>query len=654
MVVLPQKYDELDIGKDDKRLLALLKSTFKEEDTTYLLCCNPTKTLEGVAHVLICPQGVIIIHMKTAVEDNGPFVSSVFQCMSSGKEEGEILSTRFLHQRNLVENGKLIFPYRIIFFFPNMEKSALSMFGGVEPISSFIQKSCLFSDFWKEAQRDKDYLRVFLGGTSKKTSIKNDIIPDIINRVAPEYTIPQVKAAITDNLINNTFIPVRDQDVREDDRAAVAYMLDEGQINYINKIKKGDQLIIACAGSGKSIILISKCFKVAGLNPDKHFLITGYNRNLVSYFRWLIDSAGFSTNNVECLTFDKLCIKLLQENGIRVPMALGGDYTRVRDCFIQNLEAGHIKNRYYGVFIDEVQMFEPEWYKACYQLVENKSSNEHFFVICGDKSQSIRNSIKSGKAPWQGHGDEYPIFRGKSFPIETNYRNTIQINNYIRRFTDKAIKYAELLNIPINQDADIFLRGKSIREGIDPEYIEVNQAFLDSDAEAITVVNQIIDIHDNYHVPYDSIAVICYNRQYKYIKNRHEKNYEPIKHLKNYLGQLNIPYSLLNNTSTEYGVSYADITGVPIVTMESSLGLDFKAVIICGLLPLGLHDNTKSIQELKKNCSVESTVNAFNRNINILYMACSRAKDYLRIVSAETPQQSIYVKLLKEAFYQEG
>ena len=56
-------------------------------------------------------------------------------------------------------------------------------------------------------------------------------------------------------------------------------MLDDGQINYINKIKKGDQLIIACAGSGKSVILISKCFKVAGLNPDKRFLITGYNRN---------------------------------------------------------------------------------------------------------------------------------------------------------------------------------------------------------------------------------------------------------------------------------------------------------------------------------------------------------------------------------------
>ena len=60
--------------------------------------------------------------------------------------------------------------------------------------------------------------------------------------------------------------------------------------------------------------------------------------------------------------------------------------------------------------------------------------------------------------------------------------------------------------------------------------------------------------------------------------------------------------------------------------MESSLGLDFKAVIICGLLPLGLHDHTKDVNDLKKNYDKESTINAYNNNINILYMSCARAK----------------------------
>ena len=124
-------------------------------------------------------------------------------------------------------------------------------------------------------------------------------------------------------------------------------------------------------------------------------------------------------------------------------------------------------------------------------------------------------------------------------------------------------------------------------------------------------------------------------------------------HLKNYLNQANIAYSLLNSIASEYGVSYSNINGVPIVTMESSLGLDFKAVVICGLLPVGLHDNTKKLEQLKNNSPSDDVIDAFNKNINILYMSLARAKDILRIVSADSEETSFYVRLLKEAFYQE-
>ena len=654
MKILPQKYDELTLGKYDKQLMALLKSIYREDDALYMLCCNPTKTADGVVHILIDRKGVIFFNIKSGITDLADVIPMIFARIAVAKDEEEILTSRFSHQRNLIKNGKVIFPFKIVTFFPEVEKPDLSMFAGMESITDFVEKSCLFKEFWKAIQKEKTLLDDRFFGVSAQELITEELIPDIINRVAPEYTIPQIKAAVDEKKVNKKKLQyVSDANLNMTERAAVAYMLDESQINYINKIKKGDQLIVACAGSGKSVILISKCFKVAGLNPDKHFLITGYNRNLVSYFKWLIDSAGFSTNNVECLTFDKLCVKLLQDNGIKVPSVFGRDYTKVRETLIKNIEVGRIKTRYYGVFIDEVQMFEPEWYKACYQLVESKNTDEHFFVICGDKSQSIKKSIKSGKAPWQGHGEEYPNFRGKSFPIEINYRNSIQINDYIRRFTDYALKYAEMLKIPVNQDTDIFLRGKSIREGLDLQYIEVNQQYKNSDAEALTVLNQIIDIHDKYHIPYDSIAVICYNRQYSYAKGWTEKYYTPIDKLKEYLKTANIPYSLLNSSGNECSVSYSNIDGVPIVTMESSLGLDFRAVIICGLLPLGLHDHTKSIDQLKADCGKEEAINAYNKNINILYMSCARAKDILRIVSAETEKESIYVRLLKEAFTKE-
>lgn len=652
MIILPQKYDELPLDRYDKQLIAMLKSIYKE-DATFLLCCNPSKTVDGVVHVLITNRGVSFIHMKQEITSMADFIPSMFSSMTSIKDENKIISARFSSHRNLVKNGSIVFPFKTISFFPCLEKPDLTSFASVKDVMDYVNTRCLFKGFWKDLQKDKMALEQFLWGKDTQVSIYNEIIPDIINRIAPEYTIPRAKATIDNEVHEKRKGSIYDSDTTIHDRAAISYMLDEGQINYINKIKKGDQLIIACAGSGKSIILISKCFKLAALNPDKHFLITGYNRNLVSYFKWLIDAAGFSTNNVECLTFDKLCIKLLKDNGIRVPSVTNGDYSRIRSALLQNLYSGHIKNRYYGVFIDEVQMFEPEWYKACFDLVENKNNDEHFFVICGDKSQSVKTAIKSGKAPWQGHGERYPSFRGKSFPIEINYRNSIEINDYIQRFTDRSLKYAEMLNIPVNRDADIFLRGKSQRHGLSLDFIQIPQQYKDSEAEAITVLNQINDIHDTYQIPYDSIAVICYNRQYSYIKGRNEKHYRPIDHLKEYLIQSNIPYSLLNNTSDEYGVSYANIDGVPIVTMESSLGLDFQAVIICGLVPLGLHDKTKYIDQLKNTSDNEDTINAFNKNINILYMACARAKDVLRIVSAESEDESVYIKMLKESFVQE-
>ena len=50
----------------------------------------------------------------------------------------------------------------------------------------------------------------------------------------------------------------RDGLLEETDRAVQSYRLDDRQINFVNKISKGNQLILACAGSGKSVLLISR------------------------------------------------------------------------------------------------------------------------------------------------------------------------------------------------------------------------------------------------------------------------------------------------------------------------------------------------------------------------------------------------------------
>ena len=652
MKIFPDKYDELDIDKFDKQLLTIVKKVYRNDEVaTFMLRCNPTKTKDGIVNILISASGVLCIKVLSEVIQS-ELMQKLFERQLQQKKELQMIIDRMKLHKVLVERGDVKYSIKVISLFPQCSKPELINNSAMKEFNDFVNEECFFIDFFNTSMRDTAFIDRMMAYTGKR-QITREALPDIVNRLTPEYTIPQKKAAIDAKVEFKQNGNLIDQDVSEADRAALAYLLDDSQINYINKIKKGDQLIIACAGSGKSVILLSKCFKVASLNPDKKFLVTGYNRNLVSYFKWLINSAGFSSENVECLTFHKLAITLLKRNRLQVPIVVNNDYTEVVNKLEISIEECKIKDHYYGIFIDEVQMFEPEWYKICYRLLENKESDEHFFVICGDKSQSIKKAIKSGKAPWQGHGEQYPNFRGKSFPIEVNYRNSIQINNYIRNFTDYALRYAEIFNIQMNQDSDIFLKGKAVREGMDLKIVNVKQPT--SRSEAIAILNQVIDIHDNYKIPYDSIAVIYFNRQYKWMKNWGEMHYEPIERLRELFKEVNIPDCMLVNTQDNYAVSYSNISGVPIVSMESALGLDFKAVILCGLRPLGYYDRTKNISllmENKKNFN-QDLADAFCKNINIVYMSCARAKDILRVVLTEDENESFYAKLLIKAYEKE-
>ena len=206
--------------------------------------------------------------------------------------------------------------------------------------------------------------------SQNKLVIQDNNVNSIIQRIAPEYVTVRVSTVLDEKTSMGA-----DNDllvVTEDDLAVKAFRLDKDQINIINKINKGDQLILACAGSGKSVLLISKCFKAAEMNPDKQFLITCYNENLRSLYSWFIDRAGLRAKNVTCLTFHKLCKHLLAQNSFTT---FSGDFDGWITSAIQKLNERKIKERYYGIFIDEVQEFDTEWYKFCFNLLENKETN---------------------------------------------------------------------------------------------------------------------------------------------------------------------------------------------------------------------------------------------------------------------------------------
>jgi hypothetical protein len=658
MNILPEQYSNLELSRSEKLFVTYLKT--RVEGFSYLLLrINPA-----------CIESEELIGL---IVNNGVLMFKFFETLSDVNLFGIVMPTYMIVYENIVatiskrllgnklfrdECGSLLLSMHVICVFPALQKSNLPSMSSSVELNNFINNHCLFSEEFSELRSNaNEVIERLISKPNIRTSsnpmkIDDNNINGVFQRITPEYTTVRVGEVVEEN--TSAGASEECLVVTEDDRAIKAFMLDIDQINIINNIKKGEQLILACAGSGKSVLLLSKCFKAASMNPDKKFLITCYNRNLQSQYAWLIDKAGFRERNVECITFLTLCKRLLERNCLYLPRVNRDEVEVYFDYAAKHMNENRIRDRYYGVFIDEVQNFDQEWYKFCYNLLENKDSDDHFFVICGDKTQDIKKRQKQGKAPWNA-GEGYPNYRGgnKNIRIERNYRNSIQINEYINRYVNNSKGYLHSFDNGLAIDPDLFLRGKAVREGC--EVIVENIEKRTNSGEANAVIKAIMKIHKDHQIPYDEIAVVIYNKTYKGTLKNWKYPYNLITPLLKGLDLKNIPYAKMYSEDDAFAASYGVDNGVVLIPFESALGLDFRAVIVCGIKPLGAKDGTKLIDWLLnqgidyREDKIIELINDFKKNISALYIACTRAKEVLHIITTENSYESIYVRILHES-----
>jgi hypothetical protein len=645
MRIFPDEYRNLELSRSEK--LFTQYANRLEDEGFLILNANPAMMAGEKIHIVITSRGIIFVKFFDGIERSEmlpiflpAYINGVY------KQSCKIISERLCSNKALSDGAGLRFPVNYLFVFSNIERPSETS----SPIADFIKSSCIFKEDFSELKTCfmdlfNRYLDTsFAPLSANRLTIDDGNISSVLQRIAPEYTTIRFGSIVDGETSRGADESALVVDVN--DIAVKAYMLDDEQINIVNKIQKGDQLILACAGSGKSVLLIAKCFKAARMNPDKKFLITCYNRNLQSLYSWYIDRAGLKERNVECITYFQLCKKLLERNGCGIPKDIE-TWTQAVASRLSTV----IKERYYGIFIDEVQMFEQDWYKLCYNLLENKNSDEHLFVICGDKTQKVKNQQKHGRAPWNA-GEGYPNYRGgnKNIRIEKNYRNCIEVNEYINRFVEQAKRYISSFSEYAELDPDLFLRGKAERtgKGVKIEYLKRQSNV----SEAEKVAEVIKRIHDVEHIPYDEIAVVMFNRRYRgVIKGWENKFYNLEDSLIRCLNDDNIPFACMYyGDGNAPAAKYGNNDGVALISTESVLGLDFRAVVLCGLKPLGFHDKTKFIltPDQAKVASEDDFINV-NENISHLYVACTRAKELLYIIQPEGEKESIYMKLLKES-----
>ena len=652
MEILPSEYQNLGLSRYEK--LFVRHAVSNDGYGFLLLNVNPAMQENESMNVVITSRGVVFLKFFSDFSDASLF-GTTMQAYTRHVYPGtqEIISKKLLGNKSLSENGnKLKFPINIVYVFPNLKRAEVEK-TNITDLTAFVQNQCLFAEEFTELRQgfgavmDRLLDSPIVNVTADLMRISDMNVNSVMQRIAPEYVTVRVACQGSKETA-----PGADSEllvVDEKDVVVKAFRLDKDQINIVNSISKGDQLILACAGSGKSVLLISKCFKAAQMNPNKKFLITCRNENLHSLYTWFIDRAGLRAKNVKCMTFHTLCKKLLKKNGLTARTGQFDEWVR---SAIHNLNQGKIQDRYYGIFIDEVQAFEPEWYKFCFNLLENKNSEDHIFVICGDKTQRLEKLKKRGQAPWQA-GEGYPVYKGgyKSIRIEKNYRNCIEINEYINRFVSNAKQYLREIQKDYEIDPDMFLRGQAVFHGIGVKYIQL--PVKKTSCEINTIIRSIHEIHDENEIPYDEIAVIMYNGKYRWkIPGWVDGRYYLQDTLENRLRLEDIPFCRLYNTNSGWQDHFGETGGVRLVKFQSTLGLDFRAAIICGLVPLGEYDKVKNPNWKTLKSNEESYTNAIAATqscIQNLYVACTRAKEVLHIIAPETGKDSVYMKMLKDS-----
>lgn len=652
MQVYPQKYDQLEMSVDEKSFLRTVERAFsKEEMSYYVLHINPRKKDVGngkpeLFNLLIVDKGILLFRFLDA--PNETVAQATIKTLGDSAVYNILVSDivkRLEESRYLTnEIGKLRFALNVCFVLPKFEVAQIcSTFNKNE--QEFCRDHVIFDDTIKQMRKNgADSIKCYLGAGDM---LQEDLVNNVFQRLCPEITIPRKYI-----LNENGAVAGVDGVVDTSDRAVQSYRLDSKQIDIINKIAKGNQLILACAGSGKSVLLISKCFKLASLNPSEEFLITCYNRNLNNYYQWAIAQAGFSDKNVFCSTFFGLCRFLLESNGITRPSFYKQDeyYDKLFIVANEALAEGRIRQRYYGIFIDEVQIFKPEWYRFCFNLLRSKNTDDHFFTIAGDKSQDIKNNIKHGKAPWQGGGEAYPEYRGKTLPIETNYRNSKPINDAIDRYVAVAKEMGAKLGVDLTSDPELFLRGTAYRKGNLPTLIELSD--LSNEGEGKAIGDAVGDLIKNKGLSEVDIAIILYNRAARYTtKGWKTHYYQLLPYIKRYFFEQGWENPAILISGESEGATYGSRRGVTIATIEGSLGLDFRAVVIAGLRPLGTHEKARTLDEFEtaKPEQLPDKLEAFKKNINFLYTGCTRAKDELTIILSAPRGESIYMDLLRDS-----
>ncbi|MBW1799962.1 MAG: AAA family ATPase [Deltaproteobacteria bacterium] len=220
------------------------------------------------------------------------------------------------------------------------------------------------------------------------------------------------------------------------------HTLDDAQAKTALRLLPGHQIIKGPPGSGKTLILVHRCFHLQRYYPKiKRILFVCYNIALVGYLKMLLREKGMRIGDKGILVchFFELCAKILNEP-VRFENEDSHYYENILQRALNRVKNGDSEVRPFdAILIDEGQDFSNHMLGILLPLLKPHGD----LVITLDYYQDLYQRRPS----WKSLGVKA---RGRTLHLRKVYRHTAEIFEFSQRFIGTKLdagKQADLLSV---------------------------------------------------------------------------------------------------------------------------------------------------------------------------------------------------------------
>lgn len=229
----------------------------------------------------------------------------------------------------------------------------------------------------------------------------------------------------------------RSSNTGETEQCKELVVLDRKQENNARRIGEGHRIIYGVAGSGKTVILISRCKWLHDENLSAKILLVCYNVILSVYLKHVLEKYpriqvfhfdGWSKHNGIIRQVENVSTKSLEDDA-----SLG---KRLLEHLKQ--QQGDFR-KYDAILVDEAQDFPPIWFSCILEALTNPGDGDLLIVCDGNQGIRLIDAVSWKSLGIKAQGRTIH----QAFDLDRNYRNTREILKLASHFTIKNPKNDE-------------------------------------------------------------------------------------------------------------------------------------------------------------------------------------------------------------------